>query len=82
MSHETKNLHLDDDGSVYLIVIDEDGERDLEGCGDIESCSYRIPFELDEEFEELVDVWSAWKNERRGYERGINTAWQLAKGRA
>jgi hypothetical protein len=78
--HETANLGLDDDGDVFRIFADEDGDRDVERLGDVESCASRVPDEAWDEYHELLEVWEGLVRERRGYERGIEAAWSLAKG--
>lgn len=80
MLFETENLCLDSDGDVYLVCLDEDGERDIERIGHVDDCGHRVPDELDDEFEEVVEAWEQSGRDRDGYEAGMETAWNRAKG--
>ncbi len=57
MMYETTNLELSEQGSLYQKVF-EDGEwQRNQLIGKIEDCSYDIPQELENEYEELSDIW-------------------------
>lgn len=80
MIHETENLCLNSDGDVYLVYLDEDGERDIKRLGHVDDCGYRVPDELEDEYLEMIEQWEQVGRDRDGYEAGIEMAWNRAIG--
>lgn len=77
---ETKNLRLDTDGLVWMLVLDADGEEDSRLLGDVDSCSRRVPSHLDDEFLEICEAWEQYQRECQSYEAGVDLAYRMAKG--
>lgn len=83
MDHDTLNLYLDSDGTLYLKVFTQFGEEtdcDLKRLGGIEGASYDVPRAFGRQYDELLDVWHDQKRGAGGYAAAVDLAWRTAKG--
>lgn len=80
MEHQIGDLQLDYDGDLYLITVDEDGERDFDLIGFIEDCYGRVPDASEDAYHELLGVWHRWNQQDSGCLHAFEAAYFGSRG--